>query len=62
MRRAAYRYPRRAAQVREVRGQEVVCVAQNDALLGGLLTVIHSELDERGMSSIQARPRDPQSP
>jgi len=36
-------------------------VAQNDALLGGLLTVIHSELNERGMSSIQARPRDPQS-
>ena len=43
------------AQVREVRGQEVVCVAQNDAMLGGLLTVIHSELNESGMSSLQAR-------
>ena len=45
------------AQVREVRGQEVVCMAQNDAMLGGLLTVIHSELNESGMSSLQARRR-----
>ncbi len=43
------------AQVREVRGREVVCMAQNDAMLGGLLTVIHSELNESGMSSLQAR-------
>ncbi len=36
---------------------EVVCVAQNDAMLGGLLTVIHSEVNERGMSSLQVRAR-----
>ena len=35
-------------------GQDVVCTAQNDALLEGLLTVIHKEREaEFGMSSIQ---------
>lgn len=42
-------------QVREVKGQEVVCTALNDALLDGLLTVIHSERGGDGMSSLQAR-------
>ena len=35
-------------------GGDVVCVAQNDALLEGLLTLIHKEREsEFGMSSIQ---------
>ena len=41
-------------QVEEVRGQDVVCVAQNDALLEGLLTLIHKEREaEFHMSSVQ---------
>ena len=43
-------------QVAEINGQDVVCTAQNDALLEGLLTVIHKEREaEFGMSSIQVR-------
>ena len=41
-------------QVKEVRGQDVVCTAVNDAMLDGLLTVIHSEQGGDGMSSLQA--------
>lgn len=42
-------------QVKDVRGQEVVCIAQNDSLLDGLLTLIHQERSEEfGMSSFQA--------
>lgn len=42
-------------QVVEVNGQDVVCTAQNDATLEGLLTVIHKEREaEFGMSSVQA--------
>ena len=41
-------------QVKEVNGQEVTCVAQNDSLLDGLLTLIHQErTEEFGMSSFQ---------
>ena len=43
-------------QVEEVSGKNVVCSAQNDALLEGLLTLIHQEREsEFGMSSIQVR-------
>ena len=41
-------------EVKDVKGGEVVCEAQNDALLDGLLTVIHSERsDDVGMSNMQ---------
>ncbi|KAK9908291.1 hypothetical protein WJX75_005628 [Coccomyxa subellipsoidea] len=40
-------------EVKEVRGQDVVCTAVNDAMLDGLLTVIHSEQGGDGMSSLQ---------
>ncbi|BDA44759.1 probable pyruvate kinase 2, cytosolic [Coccomyxa sp. Obi] len=40
-------------EVKEVAGQNVVCTAVNDAELDGLLTVIHSERDGDGMSSLQ---------
>ncbi len=43
-----------AEQVKEVEGQNVVCTAVNDAVLDGLLTVIHSEGGGDGMSSLQA--------
>lgn len=32
-------------------GQEVVCTAQNDAALDGLLTVLHQDRVEEGISS-----------
>ena len=32
-------------------GQEVVCTAQNDAALDGLLTVLHQDRLEEGISS-----------
>ena len=37
----------------EVQGCNVVCKALNDAVLGGLLTVIHSEENDAGMSDLQ---------
>ena len=40
-------------QVVEVRAGEVVCTAENDAVLDGLLTVIHSERESDGMSNSQ---------
>ena len=43
----------RRAQVEEVQGCNVVCKALNDAVLGGLLTVIHSEKNDAGMSDLQ---------
>lgn len=42
-------------QVKDVKGNEVVCTAVNDALLDGLLTVIHSERGGDGMSSLQVQ-------
>ena len=45
----------RGWQVKEVRGQEVTCIAQNDSQLDGLLTLVHQERSEEfGMSSLQA--------
>ncbi|KAK9840140.1 hypothetical protein WJX74_004030 [Apatococcus lobatus] len=38
-------------QVEEVAGQEVICTAQNDADLTGLLTVLHQDRVEEGISS-----------
>ena len=40
-------------QVTKVEEGRVICCAQNDANLDGLLTVIHSERSEDGMSSSQ---------
>eukprot|EP00891_Asterochloris_glomerata_P008068 jgi/Astpho2/8068/e_gw1.00120.16.1_t len=40
-------------EVRSVKGENVVCEAQNDAMLDGLLTVIHSS-DSEQISNIQA--------
>ena len=43
------------AQVKEVNGLDVTCIAQNDSQLDGLLTLIHQErTEEFGMSSFQA--------
>ena len=39
--------------MKAVEHERVVCTALNDALLDGLLTVIHSERDGDGMSSLQ---------
>ena len=41
-------------QVKDVRPPLVTCVAQNDARLDGLLTLLHQErADEFGMSNLQ---------
>eukprot|EP00884_Botryococcus_braunii_P014743 jgi/Botrbrau1/2326/Bobra.39_1s0015.1 len=41
-------------QVKEVRGRDVICTAINDAVLEGMLTVIHSQAAVDGMSDWQA--------
>ena len=41
------------AQVKNVKGDDVICTALNDAHMDGLLTVIHSEKEGDGMSSSQ---------
>lgn len=41
------------AQVVEVSGTEVICQAQNDAVLGGLLTVFHTERSSSGLTNVQ---------
>lgn len=38
-----------------MKGNDVICTAVNDALLDGLLTVIHSERGGDGMSSLQVQ-------
>ena len=38
-------------QVEEVKGEEVICRALNDAELDGLLTVLHQDRAEEGISS-----------
>ncbi|KAK9811564.1 hypothetical protein WJX72_005997 [[Myrmecia] bisecta] len=40
-------------EIKEVKGEEVMCEAMNDAELDGLLTVIHSERSDDGMSNRQ---------
>ncbi len=41
------------AQVKDIKGDDVICTALNDAHMDGLLTVIHSEREGDGMSSLQ---------
>ena len=44
--------------MKTVNGPEVTCIAQNDAQLDGLLTLIHQErTEEFGMSSFQVLPQ-----
>lgn len=40
-------------QVKDIKGDDVICAAMNDAHMDGLLTVIHSERGGDGMSSLQ---------
>ena len=40
-------------QVKDIKGDDVICTALNDAHMDGLLTVIHSERGGDGMSSLQ---------
>ena len=40
-------------QVKDIKGDDVICTALNDAHMDGLLTVIHSEQGGAGMSSLQ---------
>ena len=40
-------------QVKDIKGDDVICTALNDAHMDGLLTVIHSEQGGDGMSSLQ---------
>lgn len=40
-------------QVKDIQGDDVICIALNDAHMDGLLTVIHSEQGGDGMSSLQ---------
>ncbi|GIL75743.1 hypothetical protein Vretimale_15284 [Volvox reticuliferus] len=40
-------------EVVDVQGDDVVCVAKNDAVLDGLLTVFHAERSSEGLSNVQ---------
>lgn len=40
-------------QVTEVDGTEVICIANNDAVLGGLLTVYHVERSTGSLENVQ---------
>ncbi|EFJ40338.1 cytosolic pyruvate kinase [Volvox carteri f. nagariensis] len=40
-------------EVVDVQGDDVVCIAKNDAVLDGLLTVFHAERSSEGLSNVQ---------
>ncbi|GLC77052.1 hypothetical protein PLESTF_001878200 [Pleodorina starrii] len=40
-------------EVVDVRGDDVICVAKNDAVLDGLLTVFHAERSSEGLANVQ---------
>lgn len=41
------------AQVTETTSTDVICKARNDAVLGGLLTVFHTERSTSGLTNVQ---------
>jgi hypothetical protein len=41
------------AQVTETTATDVICEARNDAVLGGLLTVFHTERSTSGITNLQ---------